>query len=80
MGKSINYKAVVEFDSTAVHFTAFGRKTFLSKSSLSYNRKRYITVPSSSRLNTKEWENDMVNRVLDTFKGTDWTTVKNIEY
>lgn len=45
-----------------------------------YYRGHYVNVGSNHKKGTDEWENDMINGALDTFRGTDWSNVFSINY
>jgi hypothetical protein len=80
MAKIRSYGAVVYFDDDATEFEIYGNKKRLSQLTSNIQRGYEIQVASRNRPDDDEWENDMVNGVLDSFKGTNWKQVVDIEY
>lgn len=84
--KRKNYKPVpgyvqtLVFDGEAVDYTYLGRKRHFGSCEGSCYKEVNVVAQSDFEEGTPEWENDMIDNALDSFKGTDWSHVYSLSY
>jgi len=75
-----NYKVRVWLDPTVSRELVYeGRKFFLKNKG---DAEVFVDLisPSVSNYNTFNWENDMIDTVLDSLEGTDMKMISRVEY
>ena len=82
MNKVIKYLTRVWFDLTKGRLFYYGGKPYTIKNEPKGSSEVYIdlNVPSLYTFKSEGWENDLINHVLDNFKGTDMKMIKKVEY
>ena len=79
--RRMNYRVRIWLDATEEHTVKYKDSVYVVKKSTSEGPV-WLDIPASTveTYGTMGWENDMINAVLDSFKGTDMGIIEKIDY